>query len=66
MSGKNMMSYLKMATVQEKAMCVLWFFELSPLSNLSVDTELNMEKIHLQLMLSDVAKANAVEHLEGN
>jgi transposase len=27
MSGEKMTSYLKMATVQEKAMCVLWFFE---------------------------------------
>jgi hypothetical protein len=25
--GENMTSYLKMATVQEKAMCILWFFE---------------------------------------
>jgi hypothetical protein len=24
--GENMTSYLKMETVQEKAMCVLWFF----------------------------------------
>jgi hypothetical protein len=28
MSGKrNTMSYLKVGTVQEKAICVLWFFE---------------------------------------
>jgi hypothetical protein len=25
--GENMTLYLKMATLQEKAMCVLWFFE---------------------------------------
>jgi transposase len=27
MTGRKYDSYLKMATVQEKAMCVLWFFE---------------------------------------
>jgi hypothetical protein len=27
MSGENMTSYLKMVTVHEKAMCVLWFCE---------------------------------------
>jgi hypothetical protein len=31
MSGGNMTSYLKMATVQEKAMCVLWLFETKSL-----------------------------------
>jgi hypothetical protein len=39
-----------MATVEEKAMCVLGFFETKG----SVVTELNMEKIDLQVMLSDV------------
>jgi hypothetical protein len=26
--GENMTSYIKMATVQEKTMCVFWFFEI--------------------------------------
>jgi hypothetical protein len=45
--GENMTSYIKMATVQEEAMCLR-----SPLSKRNVVTELNMEKIHLQIMLS--------------
>jgi hypothetical protein len=49
-----MVSYLKMATVQEKAVCVLRFSETKPLSKHNVVTELNMEKIHLQIMQSDV------------
>jgi hypothetical protein len=51
-----MMSYLKLVTVQEKAMYVICFSfsKQSPLSKCSVFTELNMEKIHLQIMLSDV------------
>jgi hypothetical protein len=28
--GENMTSYLKMTTVREKAMCVVWFFERKP------------------------------------
>jgi hypothetical protein len=48
------MSYLKMATVREKSVCLLQFFETSPLSRLNVVTELNMEKIHFQIELSNV------------
>jgi hypothetical protein len=41
---ENMMPCLKMVTVQEKSMCVLWFPEKSPLSECSVVTELNYRK----------------------
>jgi hypothetical protein len=34
MSGGTMTSYFKMATVQEKAMCLLWFFGTNSDSNL--------------------------------
>jgi hypothetical protein len=48
------MSYLKLATVEEKEMCVLRFLKQSPISQCNVVTELNMEKIHIQTTLSDV------------
>jgi hypothetical protein len=51
---EKMTSYLKVATVQEKAMCVLGFSKQSPLSKRNVVTELSTEKIHLKIMLSDV------------
>jgi hypothetical protein len=49
-----MTSYLKMVTVQEKECAYFSYFGLSkqsPLSKRNVVTELNMGKIHLQIML---------------
>jgi hypothetical protein len=43
MLGESMTSYLKLA-----------FSKQSPLSKSNVVTELNMKKIHLQIMVSDV------------
>jgi hypothetical protein len=48
--GENM-SYLKMATVQEKECAYFGFPKQSPLSKRGIFTEPNMEKIHLQIML---------------
>jgi hypothetical protein len=42
-----MTSCLKQATVQEKA-------KQNPLSKCRIITELSMDKIHLQIMLSDI------------
>jgi hypothetical protein len=46
--GENMTSYLKMATVQGKIMCVLWISKQSPLWKRSIVTERNMDKIHFR------------------
>jgi hypothetical protein len=42
-----MTSSFKIATVQEKAMCLLWFFETKSVSKRNIVTEFNMEKIYL-------------------
>jgi hypothetical protein len=50
-----MTSYLKMATVEDKAMCVLRYFERQRLYRTHV---VSVEKMHLQTMLSGVAQSN--------
>jgi hypothetical protein len=59
--GENVTSYLKMATVQEKAMYILWFFETKSVIKISFVTEPNMGKIRLHIMLSDVGLSNFKE-----
>jgi hypothetical protein len=55
-----MMPYLKIETVQKKAMYVLWFSKRSPLSKCNAVTEVNMEKIHFQIKLSDVDQSSVL------
>jgi hypothetical protein len=55
------MAYLKMATVQEKAMAYSYlevFRNKFCYQNVTSFTELNMEKIHLQIILSDGSESS--------
>jgi hypothetical protein len=53
-----MTSYLKMGTVQEKAMCVLWFFERNSVIKPQRRYRTQYGKYQLQIMLSDAGESN--------
>lgn len=48
------MAYLKMATAQKEAMCILWFLKMESIIKLKIVTELSMGKIHLKITLSNI------------